>query len=73
MQDGVCVRREEGTPRGGELRISPESLVRFKNQIRFLTRRNQGKAFERIIERLNSYLDGWFAYYQYGCRPMLPS
>jgi RNA-directed DNA polymerase len=31
---------------GGELHISPESLCRFKSQIRFLTRRNQGKAFE---------------------------
>ena len=56
---------------GGELHISPESLSRFKNQIRFLTRRNQGKAFEQIVERLNSYLKGWYAYYQYGCRPSL--
>ena len=57
--------------RGGELHISPESLSRFKSQIRYLTRRNQGKAFEQIVRRLNSYLNGWFAYYQYGCRPSL--
>jgi RNA-directed DNA polymerase len=59
--------------RRGTLHISPESLSRFKNQIRFLTRRNQGNAFEQVIERLNSYLNGWFAYYQYGCRPSLLS
>lgn len=57
--------------KGGELHISPESLSRFKNQIRFLTRRNQGKAFEQIIARLNRYLTGWFAYYRYGCRHTL--
>jgi RNA-directed DNA polymerase len=57
--------------RGGERHISPESLSRFKERIRFLTRRNQGKAFEQVIERLNSYLNGWFTYYQYGCRSSL--
>jgi RNA-directed DNA polymerase len=56
---------------GGTLHTSPESLGRFKKQIRFLTRRNQGKAFERIIERVNSYLTGWYAYYRYGCRKSL--
>lgn len=56
---------------GGELHISPESLRRFENQIRFLTRRNQGKAFEQIVKRVNSYLTGWLAYYQSGCRPSL--
>jgi RNA-directed DNA polymerase len=57
--------------KGGELHISPESLGRFRDQIRFLTRRNQGKEFEQVIERLNSYLRGWLAYYQYGSRPSL--
>lgn len=56
---------------GGELHISPESLGRFKNQIRFLTRRNQGQAFEQIIGRVNRYLTGWLSYYHYGCRPSL--
>jgi len=56
---------------GGELHISPESLRRFKDQIRRLTRRNQGRAFEQVIERLNSYLHGWLAYYQHGSRPSL--
>jgi len=57
--------------KGGELHISPESLGRFRDQIRHLTRRNQGKAFEQVIERLNSYLRGWLAYYQYGSSPSL--
>jgi RNA-directed DNA polymerase len=56
---------------GGELQISPESLGRLRNRIRFLTRRNQGQAFEQVIARLNSYLTGWLAYYRYGCRPSL--
>lgn len=54
------------------MHISPESLSRFRNHIRVLTRRNQGKEFERVIERLNSYLTGWFGYYQYGCSASLP-
>jgi RNA-directed DNA polymerase len=57
--------------RGGQLHISPESLSRFRKQVRILTRRNQGKAFEQVIERVNSYLTGWYAYYQYGCRSRL--
>jgi RNA-directed DNA polymerase len=71
---GLCYTRKflgYHLGRGGTLHVSPESLNRFKNRIRLLTRRNQSKAFEQIIERLNSYLNGWFAYYRYGCRPSL--
>ncbi len=57
--------------RRGGLRIAPESLQRFKDKIRQLTRRNQGKAFEKIIERLNSFITGWLAYYRAGCRRSL--
>jgi RNA-directed DNA polymerase len=71
--DETCRRKFLGYRLGqaGELYISPESLSRFKNRIRVLTRRNQGKEFERIIERLNSCLRGWWAYYRYGSRPSL--
>lgn len=51
-----------------KLIIAPESLHRFKDKIRSLTRRNQAMSFEGIIQKLNSYLSGWFAYFQYGMR-----
>ena len=54
--------------KGGKLHLAPESLRRFKDKIRSLTRRNQAKSFEDIIQGLNSYLTGWFAYFQYGTR-----
>ena len=57
--------------KGGKLHIAPESLRRFKDKIRSLTRRNQALCFEDIIKRLNSYLTGWLAYFRYGMRPTL--
>jgi len=54
---------------GGTLHVSPESISRFKDRVRELTRRNQGREFEQVIKRLNSYLCGWLAYYRYGSRP----
>ena len=54
---------------GGKLCAAPESLRRFKDKIRNLTRRNQGREFATVIKRVNSYLQGWFSYFKYGLRP----
>ena len=54
--------------KGGKLHIAPESVCRFKTRIRSLTRCNQGWQFEDIIKKLNSFLTGWIAYFQYGLR-----
>lgn len=48
----------------GELRVSPESLKRFKKKIRELTKRNRGRSLESIILELNRYLNGWISYFR---------
>lgn len=52
--------------RGGKLQAATESLQRFKDKIRKLTRRNQGREFEEVIRKVNSFLQGWFSYFKYG-------
>ncbi len=53
------------------LMAAPESLKRFKDKVRALTRRNQGREFEEVIRKLNSFLQGWLSYFQYGLAPRL--
>jgi len=54
---------------GGKLTIAPKSLVRFKERVRQITRRNRGVSLERIIGELNSFLIGWVTYFRYAeCR-----
>ncbi len=44
-------------------RISPQSLARFKERVRELTRR--GRSLLVVVRELSLYLRGWFGYYQY--------
>ncbi len=44
-------------------RISPQSVVRFKEKVRSLTRRSGGRSVEAVVTRLASYLRGWLGYY----------
>ena len=46
-----------------KVRIHKKSIVRFKNRIKELTKRNSGKSIHRIIRELNQYIKGWWAYY----------
>ena len=45
------------------IRIHEKSIDRFKNQIRELLRRNQGRSVEQVLVRLNLYTRGWLNYY----------
>lgn len=45
------------------IRIHEKSIDRFKNKVRELTRRNQGRAIEQVLERLRQYTIGWMHYY----------
>ncbi len=47
------------------LKISSESIKRFRAQVRKLTRRNCGISIEGIIFRLSRYIVGWRGYYGY--------
>jgi RNA-directed DNA polymerase len=44
-------------------RIARESIARFKQTVRQLTRRTQGVDIESMVKRLSLYLGGWNGYY----------
>lgn len=44
-------------------RIAPQALTRFKQRVRELTDRNQGRALGEVIDRLAQYLRGWRGYF----------
>ncbi len=45
------------------IRIHGKSIDRFKKRIRVLTRRNQGRSVEYVLQRLRQYTNGWLNYY----------
>ena len=49
--------------RRSRLGIRPQSLDRFKNKIRSLTRRQQGRNVEAVIADVNAVLRGWNGYF----------
>jgi RNA-directed DNA polymerase len=49
----------------GTQTIAPESLVRARERIRAITRRNRGASFEQVVRELNSFLTGWVAYFRF--------
>lgn len=51
--------------RRGILRIAKQSIVRFKDKLRAITKRNRGKSLERVIEEINSLAPGWVRYFKY--------
>lgn len=48
----------------GHLKVAPQSLDKFKNKIRELTKRNRGKSLESVIFELNQYMNGWISYFR---------
>ena len=44
-------------------RIAPQAIARFKQRVRELTHRNQGRSLTQIIGRLAPFLLGWRAYF----------
>ena len=45
------------------VRIAPESLARFKERVRELTRRTRAIGLDRMVNELSVYLRGWLGYY----------
>lgn len=45
------------------LRVAPESLRRFKDRVRRVTRRSRGRSSAAMLEELGRYTDGWVNYY----------
>ena len=49
----------------GELGIAPQSIARFKERIRQITRRNRAASLSTMIEELNTFITGWVTYFRY--------
>jgi RNA-directed DNA polymerase len=45
-------------------RVAPQALMRMKEQVRTMTRRNAGRSLPQLCEKLGTYLTGWKAYFQ---------
>lgn len=54
-----------------KVRVSKESIKRFKQRIRELTSRRKSVTMERRVEKLNQYLVGWLGYYQLAETPSI--
>ena len=48
---------------GGQIRISPKSLTKFKQRARELLNRNHGKSSRQRLQELTRYLRGWIGYF----------
>ncbi len=44
-------------------RIAPQSVARFKQKVRWLTRRSGGRSLSAVVTRLARYLRGWLGYF----------
>jgi len=47
-----------------KIRVSPESIARFKERVREMTHRNNPKSMDQIVEELNPVLRGWANYFR---------
>jgi RNA-directed DNA polymerase len=48
---------------GGQIRVTPKNMKKFKQRSRALLNRNQGKSTRHRLLELNRYLRGWIGYF----------
>jgi group II intron reverse transcriptase/maturase len=48
----------------GKIRVSNKARIKFKRKIKELTRRNNPLSMYQLIQDLNSYMQGWIAYFR---------
>ena len=48
---------------GGQIRVSPKSLTKFKQRAREILNRNHGKSTRQRMKELTWYLRGWIGYF----------
>ncbi len=49
---------------GGQIRVSPKKIKKFKDRIREITRRNRGVSMEARLIELRRYVQGWVGYFR---------
>ena len=49
--------------RRGYVTVRPKSIERFKDRVRWLTRRQQGRNVDQVLQDLNPVLRGWAQYF----------
>ena len=55
----------------GKIAIAKESVKRFKDKVRKITKRNRGKSLKSIIYELNQLLRGWGNYFSIASSPTI--
>ena len=48
---------------GGQIRVSPKNVLKFKQRVREILRRNRGISMTRRLNELRLYLRGWIDYF----------
>lgn len=49
---------------GGQIRVSPKKVKKFKDRVREITRRNRGVSMRARLVELRRYLQGWVGYFR---------
>ncbi len=49
---------------GGNIRIAVNSIKRFKDKVKSITKRSRGVPMERVIKELNTLITGWKNYFR---------
>jgi RNA-directed DNA polymerase len=49
---------------GGQIRVSPKNIQKFKARVRQITRRNRGVSMARRHQELRWYFQGWVGYFR---------
>ncbi len=49
---------------GGQIRVSPKKIKKFKDRVREITRRNRGISMPARLVELRRYVQGWVGYFR---------
>jgi len=49
---------------GGQIRVSPKNLRKFKDRVREITRRKRGVSIRQRFQELRRYFQGWVGYFR---------
>lgn len=62
--DGVEFLGFQFTGYGGQIRVSPKNIGKFKDRVRELTRRTRGVSMRQRFVELKRYFQGWVGYFR---------